>query len=480
MKKHILALIPFLMASSAVAEPATEEGAAHLSGVFQTYLGATEGVVTVEANGDVYDLTFDATPLLGLAKDSGMTGAVTPIEMAVVDNGDGTWGVSMDQAMSIVISVPNALDIKEDVASQTLEATFDENLMTFSAMKGAFSGIKLSETVQSPGAPPTLVEVLLDKGSFEGTGVAGASGGADVTMTLTASGLTEAVSVSAGEGQPATAFTIKADGISEEIKGAGFLFDGIYKTAAWAIAHPDDASRKTDKAGLKAILTAGMPFFGNMAVTGTATGLSVETPMGMFGLAELGFTADINGAVTDGKFREAFTMSGLTLPAGLVPAWAAPILPQKLALDVQVTDFDAAAGITAALGAFDLPDEGMADMTEFNAKVQAAFLPKSTVTVTLNPGQVVGDGYELTYEGNMAVGPDMPVPTGTAKVTLTGADKLQAALNAAPDDIKGQAMMGFGMAQGMAKQDGDKLVWEIDASKPGSLLVNGTTMMGGN
>jgi hypothetical protein len=132
------------------------------------------------------------------------------------------------------------------------------------------------------------------------------------------------------------------------------------------------------------------------------------------------------------------------------------------------------------LGYMDLPD-GMADTTALDAAVKAAFLPKSTVTITLNPGAVTGDGYELTYQGSMIAGPDMPVPTGTAKVTLAGADKLQAALNAAPDDIKAQAMMGFGMATGMAKKD-DKgnLEWDIDASKPGTVSVNGTPMMGGN
>ena len=72
------------------------------------------------------------------------------------------------------------------------------------------------------------------------------------------------------------------------------------------------------------------------------------------------------------------------------------------------------------------------------------------------------------------------MPTGTAKVTLAGADKLTAALGAAPAEIKGQAMMGFGMAQGLAKTEDGKLVWEIDATKSGSILVNGTSVMGGN
>ena len=467
------------MASAAVAEPATEDGAAHLTEVFQTYLGTTEGVVTVAANGDAYDLTLDATPLIALGKDSGVTGTVTPIELSVTDNGDGTWDVSMDQAISIAVSVPNAFDLKEDVASQSFEGTFDESLMAFSAIKGEFSGVKVTETIQTPDQAPTTAEVSLDKGSFEGTGVAGASGGADIGLTLTASGLTEAMQVSPGPGQPPMPISLKAEGLSEVIKGSGFMFDGIFKTAAWVVAHPDQDARKADLAGFKTIITGAMPFFGNMDASGKVTKLSVDTPVGTVALDELGFNVDINGAVADGKFREAFSLSGLTLPPGLVPAWAAPILPQKLSLDVQVTDFDAAAGLTAALEGLDQTG-GMTDMTAQNQKMQAAFLPKGAVTITLNPGSLAGDGYELTYEGAMVAGPNTPVPTGTAKVTLIGADKLQAALQAAPDDMKAQAMMGFGMAQGMAKKDGDKLVWEIDASKPGAVSVNGTALMGGN
>lgn len=475
-----LALIPFLMASTAMAEPATQAGADHLVQVFQTYLGATAGVVAAKPNGDAYDLTLDATPLLGLAKDQGVTGTITPLELSLTDNGDGTWAVTMDQAISIAVSKPDAFDMKEDIASQKLDGTFDEKLMTFSKVTGEFAGIKVSQTMQAAGTPPTSSEFSLDKGTLEATAKAGAAGGVDTVATLTATGMTQTINPPAAEGQPAMPITAKAESLNETVTGTGFVFDGIYKTVAWVIAHPDEASKKADKAGLKTILTEAMPFFANLSGTGTITKLSVDTPMGTVGLDEIAFTADINGAVQDGKFRESVSMKGLTLPAGLVPAWAAPVLPSKVSLDVQVTDFDAAGGLTAALGYMDLPD-GMADTTALDAAVKAAFLPKSTVTITLNPGAVTGDGYELTYQGSMIAGPDMPVPTGIAKVTLAGADKLQAALNAAPDDIKAQAMMGFGMATGMAKKD-DKgnLEWDIDASKPGTVSVNGTPMMGGN
>ena len=480
-KTAILAAVPFLFAGAAFAEPATEDGAARLAEVFQTYLGATEGVVSVVANGDTYDLTLDATPLIALAKESGATGTISPIELSLTDNGDGTWAVTQDQAISITLSRPGAFDIKEDIAQITLDGVFDEMLMTFSSATGGFSGVKVSETITAANQPPTTAEIAVDKGTFTLTGTANATSGVDSETSIEASGLSETVTMPpTGEGQPGMPVTIKAESLIETAKGTGMMMDGIYKTVAWVVAHPDKAAMQADKASIKTILTEALPIFGNLTGSGKVSKLSVETPMGRVAIGEMGFEVEANGVVADGKFREAFTLAGVTLPAGIVPDWAAAILPQKLSLDVQVTDFDAAGAANAALGLFDLP-AGTEPDAAFQSKMMAALLPKGNVTITLNPGEVSGDGYALTYEGTMVAGPEMPMPTGTAKITLTGIDKLNAALAAAPDDIKGQASMGIAMAQGMAKPgDNGELVWEIDASKPGSLSVNGQQMMGGN
>ena len=68
-----------LWSTTALAE-ATDQGAADLLAVFQTYLGTTEGVVTVAVDGDAYQVTLDATPLLAqVPAEVGMTSTITPI-----------------------------------------------------------------------------------------------------------------------------------------------------------------------------------------------------------------------------------------------------------------------------------------------------------------------------------------------------------------------------------------------------------------
>lgn len=480
MKKLALALVPFLFASAALANPATPEGADHLAQVFQTYLGAGAEVISVVAQGDVYDLTLDVRSLIALGQDAGLTGTVTPIGMKLGDNGDGTWAVTLDQPISIDLSMPKSFDIKEEIASLSFAGTFDETLMGFTKSNSTFSGMTLVETIYPPDStPPQTVQASIESGTLDSTGAAASTGGMDFSATLTTLGLSETMTTPAIEGEPAMPITLKAESLSETLRGSQFMGAEMLQVAAWLAAHPDPTSQEADQAGLKAIFLAAMPFFGNLQADGKVSMLSVDTPMGAVGVQEMSFSVDMNGAVAQGKFREGFSLSGVTLPAGLVPDWAAPLVPQSMTLDVQVTDFDPAAAVTAALSALDLPS-ATATGPEFDAKLQAALLPKGTVTITLNPGAVTGAGFALTYEGTMVIGADMEAPTGTATVTLTGADAVTAVLNAAPDDMKAEAMMGFGMAQGMAKAEGDKLVWQIDAPSPGALSINGMALTGSN
>lgn len=249
-----------------------------------------------------------------------MTGTMTPIKMELTDNGDGPRDMSNDPSFSIILSVPNAFDLRQDVAAQSFGGTFDKALMAFSALKGELSGARLTESRFTPAALPAPVDITRDSGSFTSTG------GADLAMMLAATGVTRIVTAPTG------------------------------------------------------------------------------------GMAD-------------------------------------------------TTEFDT---------------------TEFDTAVQTAFLPNGSVTVSLNPGAVSGEGYGLTCRGNRVAGLEGQKLAGTATLTLTGADKLEAALNAAPDDMKAQGLIGFGIVQGMAKTDGDTLVWQIDGATRGGFLGNGTQMQGGD
>lgn len=479
-KTTILAVLPFVFSGAAAFAQATDEGVAHLTEVFQTYLGTTEGVVSVEIDGDDYFVTLDAAPFAAAAAEAGGSAGMTPLEMTVTDNGDGTWDVTQDQALSFKFAAPGAIEVKADIASFKSEGVFDEALMSFSSSYTEMTGITLVESITDPTAGEMSIDVSAASATYETTGVAGAAGGVDNTVSMVLTAVTEKIVTPAQDGMPSMPVSLTAESITQTGKINGLRPDAVYQIMAWFVAHPTQDAMIADKAGMKAIVQAGLPFFGAMTTTSSIKNVAVTTPMGGVSMAEMAVDVDLNGLVADGKLREAISVKGLTLPVEMIPAWAVPILPKDLSFDFQVTDFDAAAAANVALGLFDLP-AGTEPGAEFEGAMLAALLPKGTVTISLNPSAFSGDGYALTYEGSMVAGPNMPVPTGTARITLAGIEKLQAVLDAAPDDIKGQAMMGVGMAQSMAKPGPNgELVWEIDASTPGSLAVNGTQMMGGN
>lgn len=479
-RSAILAVLPLVFAGSTAFAEATDAGAARLTEVFQTYLGTVDGVVTVEVDGDSYTLTLDAAPFTALAAESGGTAAISPLIMSLTDNGDGTWDVTQDQALSMTMSTPGQVDMTVAVDNLTSDGVFDEALMSFTSSSSEMTNLKMVQKIIDPSAGEMTITIDVASASYETTGVVGVAGGVDSTVTMQMTGFTEAFVLPPSEGAPGMPVSVTAESITQTGKVDGLRPDAFYQAIAWFVANPGAEAMMAQKAGMKAILQAGLPLFGAMTTNSTATNIAITTPMGGVGMAEMGIDLNMNGVVAEGKVQQAIAIKGLTLPVDMMPAWAVPILPEDMSIDLQVTGFDAAAAANVAMGLFDLP-AGVAPDAAFDAAMLAALLPTGSVTIGLNPGSISGEGYALTYEGSMNAGPESDIPTGTAKITLTGIETLQAALDAAPDDIKGQAMMGVGMAQGMAKTDeSGALVWEIDASTPGSLSVNGTQMMGGN
>lgn len=459
-----------LSASAALAQPATEAGATRIKAAFATYLGSAAAAVDVVPQGDSYAMTLDASPLFLLGQAQGVTGRATPLILTLTDRGDGTWGVTMDQGVSVSASLPQVLDLTETVDILKLDGTFDESLVSFTRLSGSFAGISVVETIKTPGQPDTRATVALASGSFDSTTSANPAGGADTVYTATAQGLSEQLDAALDPGQPAMPMTIKADSMKQTGSMTGLRMDGLLPVLAWVVAHPETPDA-AGRATVKGLIQAALPVFQTMEGTGSMAMLSVDTPMGALGVSELGFSIGLNGATPDGLVREGVTLKGLTLPAGLVPGWAEPLVPQDLSLEVQVTGYDAQSAITQALTALDTDP---ALVPDFQDKVLAALMPKGTVTVTLNPGGASNGAYALTWEGSLDAGPATEVPPFHAKVSLTGIDAVLKALNGAPDDMKMPAMMGLGAMRGIAtKGEGGALVWTIDGTTPGTVLVNG-------
>jgi hypothetical protein len=467
-----------LWSSTALAQ-ATDEGAANLQALLQTYLGPTEGVVAVAVADDAYTVTFDVAPLIAKAPaEAKLTATVSPVEMTVIDNEDGTWDYSVDQPLSVAYEVAGAMKTTTTYGQVIVTGVFDEALGDSSDFRLEMNDMVTEQTQTDPTLGEVSVKFTQDSMIWEGTAEAGEAG-VDSAFTTTASNMAYDMQLPGGEGAAPIAISATVAEASATGGMTGYQPQGMFGLIAFVVAHPDPALIEADKAGLKAALEAAMPLFENLQMTGAYKTIAVQTPMGPVGLDEIGLTIDMNGAVAEGKFREAISLKGLSLPEGVLPPFAAPLVPKDMTLDVTASGFDLAGAVALGLGQLDLPDTATPP-AELEAQLLAALLPEGKVDITLAPGETNAPGYRLTYEGAMTVGPALPMPVGKARIGLTGMDKINEAIMASPPEMGMQDMAPMlGVAQAMAQQGVDgELIWEVEATETGGLLVNGQNMMG--
>ncbi|WP_234869625.1 hypothetical protein [Alitabrizicola rongguiensis] len=461
--------------TAGLAADATPEGAVRLTEVFQTYLGKTPGVVTVTPAGAVYDLRLDAGPLLAKMPEGEGTATVSPLVMQLTDNGDGTWGVTQDQALDVKIQVPGEIDMSVKVGSYKGTGVFDEKLGVFTTSSADFTDLTAVQTITTPETGQSHSEYSVASGHIDMTGSAGATGGADLVQTFNMSKLSQTIRAPMEPGGSPVDIILTADTYNIDGTMKGLRSHPVLGTLAFFIAHPSETEVKAAQEDLRGGLKEALPVFDSMTASGLLTNVAAQTPIGPVTVARLGVDVDANGLVADGMAREAINLDGLVLPPGLVPEWAAALLPEKTALDVKVSGFDLANPIGQMIATFDLTKPEPLEQA-FLDSLLPAFLPNGAVDITLAPGETVAQAFTLGYEGTMKVGPEQQIPTGTAKISLKGYDAIIAALSGAPPEVGQQMLPALTMIRGMAQQVGDTLVWDIDASTPGTMLVNGADL----
>jgi hypothetical protein len=267
--------------------------------------------------------------------------------------------------------------------------------------------------------------------------------------------------------------------VSGECGIKGLKLQAVKSMVAWAVANAGSQDLKGREAEVRKLFSDALPFFNSLTTDMTLDNVSVETPMGPFGVSRVTARIAGNGAVATGEFVEAVTLEGLNLPPGLVPPFATDLVPQKLAIDFKLSDYNLAEAAKVFINEFN-PDNDQ-QTPEFDAKMQAAIIPGGSVTIATEATAATSKLYDLSVSGSMKAGPAAE-PTGKATIRLKGIDEVVKALQAAPPEMgMTQAVGGILMAKGFGKADGGALVWEIDASQAGTVLVNGIdlTKMGG-
>lgn len=473
----IFALTLFLAANPMALAEATNEGASRLEGVFQKYLGDAEGVVSVKADGNNYNVTFDIAPLTDKAKMDGSKFEMSKLEFTVQDNGNGKWQVSKQGPLTLLVDVPGTLRLEASADEYTLNGVFDEAIASFSTATTEAKKFTVKEEFTDPkkGGKVNIEYEMLDNKSTS-TATANASGGVDFDAKIDMGAVTEKIDIGADPtaGKPAMNLLLAAQSGSAVLKSTGLRSKSILDLVAFFVAHRDKDSIIKDQSDLKQILQAALPVWNTLGGTSEIKNVKVTAPFGEFGVDAFSGSVDMNGVVKDGKFNEKLSLTGLSLPASLVPPWAATMMPKTLNFDVTASGFDLADPASMILATLDLSTpEGLPP--DFEMTLMPAFLPTGSATVTFNQTGLANDLYNLKIDGGLDVGPAAQ-PTGKAKISLKGLDEIAKVIMAAPPEagLKGSGAVII-VAKGLAKTEADgTMTWNVESTPDGKILVNGT------
>ena len=475
MKKTGLALALLATTSfSAFAGPSADD-AAKLQASLQDYLGTAEETLEVTPDGDGFKAVFDFTAALADAKAGGADVSVSPLELHLTPDGAGKWKVKHEGPLKFSMKLKDQMELEENLETFTINGTFDEALGTFSDYDAAAGNITFNETMNDPSGTNVKADGKFDGASIKGTATANAAGGADLKFVETISTGT-IHEVMSGKDKPPLDLQIKFGGGDFFGTATGAKTSAVPPLLKFLAAHQDKDTMAEDQQGLKDLLSALLPVFNNGTGQGTVNKIDIQTPMGAAALEKLTININANGAVKDGHFEEGLAVEGLSLPPGLVPAWATSLMPKSSSFNVAITGFDAETPSKAWLAAADFSkDKPVAE--EVAAALMASFLPKGVVDVTISKTGVSNDTYAFTAEGTFAAGPQA-MPTGKAHLTAKGLDEIMKVVQASPPEAGLQSSAALIIAaKGLGKAGSDgALSWDVEATPDGKVTVNGTDM----
>lgn len=470
-----------LSAAAALAQgtgPGTPQGAADLTATFQTYFGSVPGAVNVVPDSKGYVVTLDATPVFArIPAEAGVTVSMTPYRMVLADNGDGTWNVVQDQPVAFTLSIPGMMEVRIAAPDVWCKGTFDAAIRDFSENECKISDLVILQTVTDPLGQTSTTRTAYANFDFEMTSRANPGGGVNQTLDFTAIAIEQDMMVPMAPGEAPVPVRLAIDRYDGDATITGYRVQAVLDVVAWLVANPDPDQMTAARGQLRDVLAGGLPIWEMIDLGLVGSGMTLDIPIGPVTADEIELSVAMSGAVEDGLFGQTIAVVGLQLPPGVVPPYLEPLLPMDGLIDFTILGFDAAGAARVLLGLLDLPP-GAEPGPEFDRQFMSATLPGGSLDFVFGAGLLGNRSYEIEWEGRMTAGPG-DVPTGAGRVTMLGFDETMELVDTLPQEMKDQALPFMGMARGIARvQEDGSLLWEIDASRPGTLKINGMDLMG--
>lgn len=231
-------------------------------------------------------------------------------------------------------------------------------------------------------------------------------------------------------------------------------------------AAPVDGKAPPNPEGVRLLVEAMQGFASGMTLTEVLDDFKVSGPGFSFASKQIRFGMD---AKADGGMMMAamdFGMDGIALPGMGLEAFA-DLLPQRITMRPTVSQVPTKELLQLMQTAM-LNPKGTTPPAEVAALFSHGGLKAGLESFSLDMGGA-------SFEGTTSISiPSPEQASGTARITATNIDALLAKVQANPMLAQGMAAIVF--AKGIGRNEGGKLVWDMQFDK-GKVLVNGVDLM---
>jgi len=473
----LLAALVFLSPPAKAADVApSPEGLEKVTTFLQGLLGAgnvgPSAPVSVTQEADHYAIHVDLPAAFAGLKDLDFGYDSGELNYSLVEQDDGLWKVVQNETVALSYHMKDLKTGGLVRSAMTMEGLKYEALVD-TALGWLKSGAASADKTAVDAGGPGLSEKF-DFGALKATFNSDKDDKDFVSTTVEETIANVAFDVSAQSVQP-QAPSIAVHGKSDEATASvglgGFKPNSVLDLWRLFVANPgrEPLAEHEDelKTGLVDLISGPLNFSESVGMRTFALSLAIgDVTLANF---KAGFAAKADGG--NSAFEEHFAADGLTLPANVVPAAFAPIVPTSFDIGFKVSGMDLTAAAKQAIGDMELKGDGPIFSDGEGGVVGAKLIGPDPIVLEIPPSHVLGPKLDLTLEGKGQYADG--VPTGAATITIRGFDATIDVLKGLPG-FDAQALPAIAMAKGLAKTGPDgALIWVIELGPDGTPKVNG-------
>jgi len=241
---------------------------------------------------------------------------------------------------------------------------------------------------------------------------------------------------------------------------------GALEASAQPKPTPDAPLSDANRAKLKTIVTALKGIIAGMGLEETIEGFRLEA-MGQNGGADRVLFA-LGGGAPGGKFGAFLELGVDGLKVSGIPPQFAQLLPRSISLRPVVSNID----VVALTALADAALEPKADFDAIQGKLLSLFTANG-VKVGVERLSIDLGSTKLSASGSVTpVSPNSA--NGKAEIFMTGYDALMDRVQKMPEAAQGIPVLA--LLRGLARTEGDKLVWRLELTEDQKITVNGVDL----